>query len=142
MVSIGILFSRTYIGSSDFSYAAAPVKLRQNKTRSVIMSKLEPLMPFTMTYATRSPKAGADPAKDVSASYSECVNKRTSITLLHPFCQLYMSLLCCIVYNPISQRMFLQKIQAHIPALANALVMTSCDMSTLFCRRSEMTCLV
>ena len=40
---MGILFSRTYNGSSDFSYAAAP------------------LIPLMITYATRSPRAGADP---------------------------------------------------------------------------------
>lgn len=43
-MSIGMLFSSTYSGSSDFSHAAAP------------------LIPLMITYATRSPIAGADPA--------------------------------------------------------------------------------
>lgn len=43
-MSIGMLFSKTYNGSSERSYAAVL------------------LLALIITYATRSPKVGADPA--------------------------------------------------------------------------------
>ena len=55
------------MGSSDFSYAAAPGM--PSESRLKVKDSEVPLMPLIMTYATRSPRDGAEPGKGKALLY-------------------------------------------------------------------------
>lgn len=96
-----------------------------------------------MTYATRSPSAGAEPGCKIAQAQLRRVltSELTGVTLSHPLGQLDMRLFGSIILSNISKEICQRSLEA-LPLFARAFVMTSCDMSTLFWRRSEIVCLV
>jgi len=65
----------------------------------------------------------------------------TGVALSHPLGQLDMRLLSRIILINVSKETCRRPLEA-LPLFAKAFVMTSCDMSTLFWRRSEIVCFV
>ena len=96
-----------------------------------------------MTYATRSPSAGAEPGCKIAQAQLRRVftSELTSVALSHPLSQLNMRLPSRIILCDVSKEFCRRSLKA-LPLFDKAFVMTSCDMSTLFWRRSEIVCLV
>lgn len=81
---------------------------------------------------------GQKGAKEVGGA-----RRRTGITLPHTLSEFDVGLLVLVVCERVGEQEIAKELASSaLPDLASALVITSCERSTLFWRRSEMVCFV